>query len=273
MNFIGQRKLLEKLNKYTRETLPKTLLFLGNEGCGKHTVIKMLANRFSFEVIEIDPAMSDNETLAQAIQEDYSRKTIPTMFIIDIVKFSSKGQNALLKFIEEPGPEVFISIIASSEIGILPTILNRCIKLRFELYLKEELQAITNISITNDLIFEICKTPGMLKCLDTKTFDELYELCVKLVTKIKTASYANTMSLFTRVNYKDEYSKFDFDVFFNTLEYTAFTDFKTTGNEDSFKVYQIVNTFKQHRIRLYREVAKEAFMLNFLTQLWKEFHE
>ena len=38
MNFIGQRKLLEKLNKYTRETLPKTLLFLGDEGCGKHTV-------------------------------------------------------------------------------------------------------------------------------------------------------------------------------------------------------------------------------------------
>ena len=54
MNFIGQRKLLEKLNKYTRETLPKTLLFLGDEGGGKHTVIKMLAEKCALDVIEIN---------------------------------------------------------------------------------------------------------------------------------------------------------------------------------------------------------------------------
>ena len=79
-------------------------------------------------------------------------------------------------------------LIANSEIGILPTILNRCVKLRFEQYSKEELQAIANTNITNDLVFEICKTPGMLTGLDTKTFNDLYDLCVKLVTKIRAAS-------------------------------------------------------------------------------------
>ena len=46
---------------------------------------------------------------------------------------------------------------------------------------------------------------------------------------------------------------------------------KNTGSEDSFKVYQITNRFKQARIN--KAIVKDAFILNFLTQLWKEFHE
>jgi hypothetical protein len=99
----------------------------------------------------------------------------------------------------------------------------------------------------------------------------LYDLCVKLVTKIGAASYANTMSIYAKINCKEDYSKFDFNLFFNTLEYAAFTDFKNTGSEDSFKVYQITNRFKQARVN--KAIVKDAFVLNFLTQLWKEFHE
>lgn len=265
MTFIGQRKLQEKLNKYTRETLPKTLLFLGDEGCGKHTLIKMLAEKCTLDVIEISEKFDAEQLI------DFTQKTVPTAYIINLTGFTEKQQNQFLKFIEEPSESVFVMLMANSEIGILPTILNRCVKLRFEQYSREELQAIANTNITNDLVFEVCKTPGMLTGLDTKTFNDLYELCVKLVTKIRVASYANTMSIFTKINCKDEYSKFDFNLFFNTLEYVAFTDFKNTLNEDSFKVYQITNRFKQARIN--KTIAKESFILNFLTQLWKEFHE
>ena len=265
MNFIGQRKLLEKLNKYTRETLPKTLLFLGDEGCGKHTVIKMLAEKCALDVIEINEKVDAEQLI------DFAQKTVPTAYIINLAAFTEKQQNQFLKFIEEPTESVFVMLIANSEIGILPTILNRCVKLRFEQYSKEELQAIANTNITNDFVFEICKTPGMLTGLDTKTFNDLYDLCVKLVTKIRAASYANTMSIYAKINCKEDYSKFDFNLFFNTLEYVAFTDFKNTGNEDSFKVYQITNRFKQARIN--KAIVKDAFVLNFLTQLWKEFHE
>ena len=45
MHIIGQTKLLSKID--TMEYLPKTLMFLGPTGCGKHTIAKYTAEKFN----------------------------------------------------------------------------------------------------------------------------------------------------------------------------------------------------------------------------------
>ena len=257
----GQEKLLEQLNKYTLATLPKTLLFLGDKGCGKRTFIRNLCERLSLDTVNILAKITPEQLI------DYSQKTVPTAYIIDLTEFTEKQQNQFLKFIEEPSETVYVMLIANSEIGILPTILNRCVKCKFVPYSKEELLQATGRTISNDTILEVCKTPGQLEAIDTMTFDSLLELCNKIVQSIKVASYANAMSLITKIDTKDDYKKFDFDTFFNTLEYTAFEDFKRTSNETSFKVYIITNQFKQARIN--KSIIKDNFLANFFTQLWE----
>ncbi|MBO5423993.1 MAG: AAA family ATPase [Lachnospiraceae bacterium] len=265
MKIIGQTRLLEKLNKYTLTTLPKTLLFIGEEGCGKHTMIKQLAQNLQLDTVEITDKITAEDLI------EFSQKTVPTVYIIDLTAFTEKQQNQFLKFIEEPSESVFTILIASSEIGILPTILNRCVKLRFDPYTKEELQEIANRVIDSELVFEICKTPGQIVNLSLDSFNEMYALCEKLVLKTRVANYPNLMKVAVKINYKEDFNKFDFNLFFNTLEYVAFSIFKNTNNEDAFKTYCLTNQFKQARIN--KSIAKEAFMLNFLTQLWKELHQ
>lgn len=262
-HIVGQTHLLEKLNSYTLQTLPKTLMFLGEEGCGKHCITEYLANKFGFDLIKIEESITTDDLI------EFNQKTVSTLYLIDLTRFTEKQQNQFLKFIEEPASSVYIVLTANSEIGVLPTILNRCVKFTFEPYTVEQLREFLFLAwVENDLFYKICRTPGKLVNVNDKIFSDLCALCTTIITKIQVASYANTLSIATKINYKDTYDKFDFNLFFDTLEYLALENYKETNQELSFKIYLITNQFKQKLLN--KTVAKENFMLNFLTQLWKE---
>ena len=261
--FIGQLKLLNKINNYSIQTLPKTLLFLGPKGCGKHQIVNYIKNKFGLDLVEIDDKVDAD------ILSEFSHKTIKTLYLIDLNKFTEKQQNQFLKFIEEPSDTVYTLLIAESEIGILPTILNRCIKHHFEPYTIEQLKQI----IKNDIdprAFEIFKTPGKLQNLTTTDFINILELAEKIVYKVQQATYANTMSINTKLNYKDLYNKIDPELLLDTVEYIAFEDFKNNKNDLSFNIFKITNQFKQYLAQ--KNLIKETLILNYLTTLWEATH-
>ncbi len=130
VNVIGQPKLMSTINSYTIQTLPKSLMFVGPTGCGKHTLAKYIANKFELDFIEID------EKISSVDLEDFLYSTLDTVYLIDLNKFSEKQQNQFLKFIEEPTKSVYVILITNSEVNVLNTILNRCIKFSFEPYTK-----------------------------------------------------------------------------------------------------------------------------------------
>lgn len=261
--FIGQLKLLDKINNYSIQTLPKTLLFLGPRGCGKRQIVNYVKNKFGLDLVEIDDKV-DTDTLSE-----FSHKTIKTLYLIDLDKFTEKQQNQFLKFIEEPSDTVYILLVAESEIGILSTILNRCIKHHFEPYTIEQLKQI----IKNDIdprAFEIFKTPGKLQNLTTADFINILELAEKIVYKVQQATFANTMSINTKLNYKDLYNKIDPELLLDTVEYIAFEDFKNNKNDLSFTIFKVTNQFKQHLTQ--KNLIKETLILNYLTTLWEATH-
>jgi len=258
MNIIGQTKLLSKINAL--EYLPKTLMFLGPAGCGKHTITKYTAEKFRLDFVEIEESVSAQDL------EDYTHKTIDTLYLINLNKFTEKQQNQFLKFIEEPSKSVYIILIANSEAGVLNTILNRCIKHYFESYTKEQINQITN-SVVNDLAFKIFKTPGKLLNITDSSLQSLLDLAGKVVHNLNKASYANALVVSTKINYKDLYNKLDFDLFLDTVEYLALEDYKNTGAAQSFTVFKITNQFKQYATQ--QNLIKETLMLNYLTTLWE----
>ena len=85
---IGQEKLLSILDTYTLETLPKTLLFIGEEGSGRKTIITRLANRLCLPVVMVDDNI-DFETILE-----YQRSVIKRMYCIDIDNFTEKMSRA-----------------------------------------------------------------------------------------------------------------------------------------------------------------------------------
>ena len=258
---IGQSKLLNIIDSYyAKQDLPKTLLFVGPAGCGKHTMTKYIAEKFELEFVEI------TEEVTTADLEDYLFSTINTMYLIDLNKFSEKQQNQFLKFIEEPSKSVFVSLITNSEVSVLNTVLNRCNKHYFEPYTKEQVVQITNANV-NDRAFEIFKTPGKLLNLTDNSFQAIVELAEKVIHKINVATYPNALVISTKVNYKDFYDKIDFNLFFDVVEYLALEDYKATANKQSFTVFSITNKFKQYATQ--SNLIKELLMLNYLTTLWE----
>ena len=152
---IGQTKLMSIIDSYTIQTLPKALMLIGQAGCGKHTISRYISEKFNLDYVEIEESVSSVDI------ENFLYSTINTLYVIDLTKFSEKQQNQFLKFIEEPSKSVYIILTASSEAGVLNTVLNRCTKYTFEPYTKQEVEQITGTTV-NEKAFTIFKTPGKL---------------------------------------------------------------------------------------------------------------
>lgn len=261
---IGQNKLIEKLNNYSLDTLPKSILFLGPTGSGRKTIIKSLADRLGLEVVHVSEKVDSEKII------EYQQSINKKLYLIDLNEFTEKQQNQFLKLIEEPSLNVYIALIAESEIGILDTILNRCIKYRLEPYTKDQLQELewqTNYPIT-DLVYAVAKTPGAIINLDTNKLDELYSLCMNIVNKLIYASVANTASISAKINYKEEYDKYDFKMFFNMLQHCAYEKYLEDQSEIALKVYLFTSNYmKDLQIK---SLNKENFVISFLLELKEE---
>ena len=262
---VGQEKLLKILDGYTLQNVPRTILFLGQEGCGKSWLSAYLAEKLDLDMISIHSDITPDKLT------EYYQCPIAKLYSINLKEFDEKQQNKILKFIEEPSSNMYIILRAESEVGILPTILNRCIKHTFEDYTPEQLQEFAwAIKCNDSRIYQICKTPGQLNNLPDDNLDSVFTLCGTIVNALANASYANTLSLLTKVNLKDDATKINFDLFFQVLKYVAFDTYVKTNNELGLKIY--LYTVKKLASAFSKSIAKESFMLNYLDGLWRLTH-
>ncbi len=265
INMIGQQRLLSVLNSYNETSLPKTLLLVGEHGCGKTTAIKNLAERLNFEYHLI----SSDELTAEDSDKIFYPSTL-TIFELVLDDFDFKVQNKLLKFIEEPSNFAYIVLTSISEMKVIPTIQSRCIKLFFDDYTEDELKQINwSFNDLNSLTFKFCKTPGKLLSIDSDSIESLYNLCENIVSRVTTTPYANFLKIVTKINFKEDYNKYDFDLFFDVLKYVATQHYINENDLTAFKVYKCVVDFHSKYIEANRP-TKEYFMINMLTNLWEE---
>lgn len=268
---IGQPKLVKILESYTVQNMPKTMLFLGPHGCGKSWIAARFAEQLGLETVTIqdNDLTQDNGGFEKLL--DYYECPIEKLYLIDLHGMNVLNQQRLLKFIEEPSQTMYIILMAESELGVLPTILNRCIKYVFEPYTIDQLKQFDWVtSLDEELVYQICKTPGQLNEFTVDNVKETVSLCNTIIDKIKFANYANTLSISTKIRCKDDENKIDFDIFFEILTYLAFKKFKETNDELSFKIYQY--TVRERSKIVSVAFAKENFLLSFFDGLWRLTH-
>ncbi len=262
MDFVGQHEIFKTLNGYSLANMPRSLLFIGEEGCGKKTLVKYLAAKLGLALVDVGAAPTPEQLI------EWQQCPIKKLYVIDMTKLAlDKDQNQFLKFVEEPSPYVYIVIIAESEAEVLQTIKNRCVKLLFAPYTVEQLKQIKLFD--NEKLYSICRTPGKVKNASEKGLAEMQALCDSLTRKLDKASYANALSIVPRINYKDKYDKFDLQSFLDMLELTAKNVYIKEDSELAYKIYTIVAD-KRCALRQNGRIAKEAFMTNLMTELWKE---
>ena len=255
---IGQERLRSKLSSYTLSDLPHSILLLGEDGCGKHTLINELVSEYNMPLVDI------SENISLELIEEISLKPIPTMYLIDVSKITERQQNVLLKFLEEPNQYTYICLVAINKSYLINTVLNRCVIFEFETYTKEQLRHFISDSSNIDKILDICSTPGQIKSL-TNDLDSLEKLCDTIVEKLRTANYANTLSIVNKINLKDEFDKYDINLFFKVLLYSLYRHASVQYDKKYVEMYKFVSEYKK-RLRDAR-LNKEMFMENFLTSM------
>ena len=268
---IGQNKIKALFAGYTLATMPRTILLIGDHGSGKSYLIQKLAKQLSLDTVAIT-----NQTSAEELIE-YSQAAVAKLYCVDLGSISEKAQNKFLKFIEEPSNSVYIILEAESEVGILPTILNRCLKITLEPYTLEELQSFSWAPKNADpIVYRFYNTPGKLNNLTAiNSFDALSKLCsgiLEYFPRQPKMDYANAMSIALKINgKKEDASKFDLNIFLDVFIYTAFEHYKSTNQNFSFTAYRYAIEQKQKILN--KTITREAFMLSFLDYLWEVAHD
>ena len=260
---IGQHKLISELNVYTTETLPQAIMLLGPKGCGKHTLAANLAERLEIELLNVDPNIEPDELL------EYQLWPNMRLYVLDFTDLLEKQQNKFLKFLEEYRENVRIVVLANSEVGILSTVLSRCVRFNFEPYTVEELSKLDWMSRVpaESLVYKICRTPGQLKLADQKIVNNLYKFCLELVTK--NMSYNQFMSQSTNINFAENYNKFDFENFFDMMSYVTLELYTKVNNIYYFNFYMITQRYIS-TLSIINKPNREQYMFNYFSALWKE---
>lgn len=237
MLIVGQDKVLNLFNTFTLDTMPRTILLEGAKGSGKHLLIKHVSNRFNLETLDI------SEKLNLEMIEEINTQTKPNIYIIDAYNLTTKNENTILKFLEEPLKNAYIFILSENRYNLIETIRNRCYLVSLEKYSKEILNSFINDSSDNrDMILSISETPGDVKELQQHNILGMIDLANKIFDKIQVANYANVLTISNNIAFKNEQDKFDFKLFFRLLVHVARV--RMINNVDnSYTIYCITNDF------------------------------
>ena len=193
----GQDKICNLINSLTLDTFPRTLMLVGPQGSGKHMLAKLISNHLNLQMLDITEQL-DLET----IDEIYNRVE-PYLYIIEANKLSVKEENVILKFLEEPLKNSYIVLLAETDMGLLQTIINRCVIWHLQNYNKATLmEFVPNIDNINPYLFDIATTPGQIQTLSSIDLNAYVELADKIITKINIASLANTLTLTNKIDFK-----------------------------------------------------------------------
>lgn len=262
--FIGQKKLHRFLEEATLQTLPQSLLLIGDKGCGKHTFCNELKNKLQVSSMELDDKFSD-ETVNDLFNICY-----PTLCFIDVDNFSPNAQNSLLKVLEEPPVYCYFILICNNISGVIPTLLNRCKQWRFEGYSKMEMYEFIEDDMLPlddaDILIEIAKTPGKLKELQSQSYKEMIDLSTTIVEKIGNASISNTLTIGDKIAFKNEKDKFDFDTFIQILKYVLVRKIKNEPNPHYINMYSTYLAFDR---QLTNTLSKQRLFDNLIIKLWE----
>lgn len=260
---IGQKRLLNVIDNYTIDTFPRSVILIGDQGCGKHTLV----NYISQNILKL-PIIDITDNLSNELIDAIYRNPNPNIYIIDLNKLTEKSQNVILKFVEEPLNNSFIMLLCDSKNYILNTVLNRCIIFEFEKYTYDELKTfLPEINLDKNIVINALKTPGKLKAINVNTLNSMVELSLKIIDKLKLSNIGNALTISNNINFKDEYDKFDLNIFLDILSYLMYNRFLTTNDKSVLGMYK--KLAEQRKSMLDLRINKRLMFEHLLIDLWK----
>lgn len=262
---IGQEELLTNLNKYTIDTFPHSILLEGESGCGKHTLCRIIADKFNIDLVNLN-STSDKDDF-----DEIQFRPYPCLYVIDLTSTLMKYQNSILKLLEEPPQNAFIICLCLSTKKVLPTILNRCIVWSFAKYTVETLSAFTYGYADNEkeIALSIFDTPGKILWGVDKKLAKISLLVSDIINRIGRASIPNVLSIADKIAFNNEKDKYELDVFIELLLHQLFERIKCGDTVLWLEAYKNVVAMKE---QINNCISKQRTFDGCLISLYEVLH-
>lgn len=278
---VGQANLIKRALSYTLNTLPHTIMLVGPHGCGRHSLISLIANNLRLSIEDITKNLNQD-----TLDEIFVRPT-PKIYIIDADAILAKNkvereENVILKFLEEPPSTAYAFVITESASNLFRTVATRCLIWEFEPYKRSELEMFTSnenllrIANTPGQIIEVENSVGQLFENETHLVDAIFEYGNKVINNLHNTTPSNALTICNRISYeKDSIKKgtYPLDIFMKVM--LAITrDFGAqNNNEGSINPYLVTQQYSAKLSTPYveRDFLFANYILN-LQQVLKEYH-
>lgn len=247
-----QKDLITTIDNFT--SLPHSILLIGDYGAGHEEVCSYIANKFNLMQIDITNSIS-----LSTIDEIYQSSSM-NLYTIDLSVISEREQNILLKLYEEPNSNTYIILNCESADNIIDTIKSRSYQLKFANYTKDQLKEFLYSDFTDfekDIILELCTTPKQIEIANNTRVKDLYDMCCKLITSIQNVNIQNLLSVANKINYSDEYSKFDLRLFMKMIKYALLVN----NVNNKLELYSIINKTSKYIYHLNNKQQSFEHML------------
>lgn len=237
MQLIGQNKILEKINKCRLENFPRTLMLVGKKGSGKHLISDYISKKLYLQKQDISTSIS-----VQKI-DNIMISPVPKVYLIDTNQLNVKGQNVILKFIEQPLKNAYIILLCENKSALLDTVINRCQIWQLQEYSKQDLSKFVNNKQFEQLILQVADTPGQVLTYEPiiNQFDGIKELCIKIFEKIQNANFANVLTIPDKIAFKQEKDKYNKQLFYSILLKTSEQNVINNSIKNGVQVYLLTN--------------------------------
>lgn len=251
----GQEKISNLIDKLTLDMFPRTLMLVGARGSGKHLIVSEVSKKFNLNVIDI------TENLELSYIEELYNRVEPYIYIIQANNLTVKDENTILKFLEEPLKNSYIILLAETEMGLLQTITNRCQIWYLQNYKKDFLKQFTD----NELILSIANTPGQIKEFEGMCLQDMVSLADKIIFNIDHASVSNTLTLTSKVAFKDESKGFPVNLFIEIMKTRIVDCIKSNNDKKLYAAYELTSKILQQLT--IKNVDKKCLFDGYLIKL------
>lgn len=258
---IGQEVLVHKIQQYTLDTFPRSVILLGDTGSGRHTICNEISSHLNIQQVLIDSSITYENI------EEFTTRPIPYLYVFNADLLSVKQQNVILKFLEEPLNNCYIIIICRVKQQLLDTILNRCQLWTLAKYTEQTLH--TMFPQANELQLTLSSTPGQLITVSNVQNQDLYymkDLATKILNSISKATVSNVLSVPDRFYYNDaEEGKYNFDIFLKLLLAESFKNVVESNIATCYTTYMLTEELLNRTF--VPNVNKKQLFENYLMKL------
>ena len=222
MNIIGQKKLLERIDKLVEKSnLPRYIIIQGPTGSGKKLIADYISKKLNALLV---PSEISVDAVREVIDMSYSL-TEPTVYLwADVQKMSLSAKNAVLKVTEEPPQIAYFIMTVDSTSNILNTLVSRGYVIDIQPYTVTELMDFATYKYpdmkdkTRNLTVDLSENMGDIINMSGMDIDQLDKLVTTLCEHIGEVNLANELKIPSFLKFKtDDNDKIDPLIFMKSV--------------------------------------------------------